>query len=213
MPDKCFLFLGGISITRTPSNLPIAGESYTLDCSAGGSRGTFQWLGPPDGRTPVDDSGSDLNIVSTATSSQLQFRPIGQSDNGSYSCSANVGGLTLLSEPTMITVNGTITPDIHYVVIMMIFFQFPAPSVTVQINGGSTQQLEMIISSPVMYLELKISISILSQPPGGLKTMVPLKLQLEPTHPLSPSSHCDCLMFLDMTVKLPLVQATSQEIL
>ena len=63
-----------------------AGESYTLKCSAGGSEGTFQWLGPPDGRMPVDDSPSNLNIVPTATSSQLQFRPVGQSDNGSYLC-------------------------------------------------------------------------------------------------------------------------------
>ena len=97
--------LGGVSIT--PSGSLVAGQNYTLDCSAGGSEGTFQWLkGPPDGRTPVDASPSNLNIVATATTSQLQFRPIGQSDNGSYLCSATVGGLTLSSEPIVITVNG-----------------------------------------------------------------------------------------------------------
>ena len=89
-----------------PSDAPIAGESYTLECSADGSEGTFQWLGPPDGRTPLDDNSSSVNIVSTATMSQLQFRPLGQSDSGSYSCSAAVGGLALTSEPVVIRVNG-----------------------------------------------------------------------------------------------------------
>ena len=89
-----------------PSDPPIAGESYTLECSAGGSEGIFQWLGPPDGRTPVDNNSSNVNIVSTATASQLQFRPLRQSDNGSYSCSATVGGLALTSEPVVIRVNG-----------------------------------------------------------------------------------------------------------
>ena len=41
----------GLSITASGS--PVAGESYTLECLAGGSEGVFQWLGPPDGRTPV----------------------------------------------------------------------------------------------------------------------------------------------------------------
>ena len=102
-----FLSLGGVSIT--PSGSLVAGGNYTLVCSAGGSEpeGTFQWLGPPEGRTPVDDRHSNLNIVSTATSSQLQFRPLGQSDNGSYSCNAIVDGLALLSEPVVIGVNGT----------------------------------------------------------------------------------------------------------
>ena len=71
---------------------------------------SFQWLkGPPDGRTQVDDSRPSLNIISNATTSQLQFRPIGQSDNSSYSCNASVGGLAFLSESVDITVNGTTT--------------------------------------------------------------------------------------------------------
>ena len=88
------------------SGSSVAGESYTLECSAGGSEGTFQWLvGPPDGRTLVVSSGS-ISISSTSTSSQLQFSPIQQSDNGSYVCSASVGRLAIISEPVITTVNG-----------------------------------------------------------------------------------------------------------
>ena len=95
-----------------------AGESYTLECSVGGSEGTFQWLkGPPDGRTPVVSSGSII-ISSSSTTSQLQFRPVQQSDNGSYSCSATVGGLALSSESVLIVVNGTIMPNIHCYVML-----------------------------------------------------------------------------------------------
>ena len=96
-----------------PSDLPIAGESYTLECSVGGSEGSlnFQWLGPPDGSTPatVVSSGS-ITIGSTSTTSQLQFRPVQQSDNGSYSCNATTNGLTLSTESVVINVNGNITP-------------------------------------------------------------------------------------------------------
>ena len=120
---------------------PIAGESYTLDCSAGGIQGTFQWLGPPDGRTLVNDSPSNLNIVSTTTSSQLQFRPIGQSDNGSYSCNGTVDGLALLSEPVVISVNGTIiyACSIRYhnnCYLGVYIHPLAAPSVSVQISDG-----------------------------------------------------------------------------
>ena len=87
---------------------PVAGESYTLECSAGGSEGTFQWLGPPDGTTPVDDNHPNVNIVSNGTSSQLQFKPLQQSNNGSYSCNATIGGLALSSVSEEINANGTI---------------------------------------------------------------------------------------------------------
>ena len=118
------------------SGSPIAGESYTLECSAGGSEGTFQWLGPPDGRTPVDDSSPRLNIISDATSSQLQFRPVQQSDNGSYSCSATTNGLALTSEAVIIVVNGT-RPSMVF--LCKCLFLSLAPPVSVLISdGGAT---------------------------------------------------------------------------
>ena len=83
-----------------------AGDSYTLECSVVGSDVTIQWLGPPDGRTSIVRSDS-INISSTSTTSQLQFRPIQQSNNGSYSCNVTVDGLALSSEPIVISVNGT----------------------------------------------------------------------------------------------------------
>ena len=90
--------VGGIS-TSIPSDTPIAGESHTLECSAGGSEGTFQWLkGPPDGRTPVIENSPRVTITSNAASSQLQFRPVQQSDNGTYSCGVTVNGSTSFSD-------------------------------------------------------------------------------------------------------------------
>ena len=99
--------VGSVSVTGIPSGSPIAGESYTLECSAGGSEAErFQWVGPPDGMMPVVSSGS-ITISHTSTTSQLQFRPIEQSNNGSYWCNVNVDGLVLISEPVGISVNGT----------------------------------------------------------------------------------------------------------
>ena len=97
--------LGGLFTVASGS--PTAGESYTLECSTGTSEGTFRWLGPPDGRTPVVSSGS-ITISSSLTISRLQFRPVQQSNNGSYVCSATADGLTILSEPIIIVVNGII---------------------------------------------------------------------------------------------------------
>ena len=116
---------------------PTAGESYTLECSAGGSEGIFQWLGPPDGMTSDVDSHSNVNTVSTATTSQLQFRPIQQSDNGSYTCNASaiIGGLALSSEPVVISVNGTMTSNTHYYVTLCLCVFTSAPSVSVQIGS------------------------------------------------------------------------------
>ena len=110
-----FIFLislGGVSI-NIPSDPPLAGENYTLECSADDSEGIFQWLGPPDGRTPVVESNPRLIIITNATSSQLQLMPIQQSDNGSYSCSATTNGLTLSSGLVMININGIIIPHIN----------------------------------------------------------------------------------------------------
>ena len=106
-PIIIIVSLGGIIIT--PSGSPIAGEMYTLECLAGGSEvESFQWLGPPDGTTSVIESSPRVNILSSAATSQLQFRPIQQSDNGSYSCRVTVDELTRLSEPVAINVNGNV---------------------------------------------------------------------------------------------------------
>ena len=96
----------------TASGSPIAGESYTLECSAGDSEGVFQWLGPPDGRTLVVENSPRVNIISSIISSQLQFRPVQQSDNGSYSCNATIDGSTLISDPITVAVNGSANNNI-----------------------------------------------------------------------------------------------------
>ena len=99
------LSIGGLSVMGSGSI--VAGESYTLECSVGVSEGTFQWLkGPSDGRMLVVESSPRVNIIANANTSQLQFRPLQQSDNGSYSCNATVGGLDLSPEPVVISVNG-----------------------------------------------------------------------------------------------------------
>ena len=67
--------------------------------------GTFQWLGPPEGRTPVVSDGF-LTISSNSTISQLQFRPLKQSHNGSYSCMVSTGGQNLSSQPLDIRITG-----------------------------------------------------------------------------------------------------------
>ena len=93
------------------SGSSMAGENYTLECSASGSNGTFQWL--KNGMTLVVGNNSRLEIIPNAASSRLQFRPAAQSDNGSYSCNATVGELSLSSEPVVISVNGIFIPHIH----------------------------------------------------------------------------------------------------
>ena len=93
----------GLSITASGS--PIAGEGYTLECSAGGSEGIFQWLGPPDDRTPIVESGQRLDVISNDTFSRLQFRPVQQSDNGVYSCNATIDG-TLISSSIDVSIHG-----------------------------------------------------------------------------------------------------------
>ena len=123
----------------TASDPPIAGESYTLECSAGGSEGTFQWLGPPDGRTPIVESRPRLTISptsGTATLSRLQFRPVQQSDNGSYACSATIDGSTLLSDSLNIIINGTVVSLYLLICNAIIFLIFPAPTVSFQLSGG-----------------------------------------------------------------------------
>ena len=130
----------GLSITASGS--PIAGESYTLECSAGGSEGTFQWLGPPDDMTPVVESGQRLDIISNATFSRLQFRPVQQSDNGVYSCNATIDG-TLISSSIDVSVHGNVIIMLPNIILLSIFYtSSPAPAVSVQIgDSGATPTL------------------------------------------------------------------------
>ena len=68
---------------------------------------TFQWLeGPLDSRTLVVNSSSIIGNSDNSSTSQLQFRPLQQSHNGSYSCRAVTDGNTLSSQPVEINVKG-----------------------------------------------------------------------------------------------------------
>ena len=63
-----------------------------MGCSAGESMVIFEWMGPPDGRTAVNDSQSNINVISHSSASQLQFRPLEQSHSGTYSCRVAISG-------------------------------------------------------------------------------------------------------------------------
>lgn len=101
-------------ISLTGHGSLIAGESYTLQCSAGESQKIklFEWLWESpdiDGRTPVANS-SFLTITSNSSSesSQLEFRPLKQANNGSYFCRATAGEATLISQPIEVRAKGTL---------------------------------------------------------------------------------------------------------
>ena len=76
-----------------------------MECSTSGVIARFEWMGPSDGRTPVVNSSS-VTIISNSSTSQLQFMPLQQSHNGSYSCHAITDEDTLSSESIAIRVNG-----------------------------------------------------------------------------------------------------------
>ena len=103
---SCIIIPDRVSLRADRS--PVAGDSYSLECSAGGYAAMFQWLGPPDGRTPVVNGGMDtIIIISNSSTSQLQFRPLQQSHNGSYSCRAVTNADVLLSQPIEIHAKGS----------------------------------------------------------------------------------------------------------
>ncbi len=79
----------------------VAGESYSLECSTGGTEATFHWL---DSESIINDSS--VLISSNLSSSQLLFQPLQQFHDGSYSCRAITDEDTLLSEPIEISVKG-----------------------------------------------------------------------------------------------------------
>ena len=117
------------------SGSPTAGEEFTLECSVGGYKGIFQWLGPPDGNTPFVESTS-RSIMSNLTTSQLQFRPIQQSHGGSYSCDVSTGGQSFMSQLIFVSVNGMHRRIMLIVVYVIIFLYNAAPSILIQISNG-----------------------------------------------------------------------------
>ena len=124
----CMLSSSLLGLSITASSSSIAGENYTLECSAGGSEGIFQWLkGPPDGRTPVVENSPRVDIASNSISSQLQFSPVQQSDNGSYSCNATVNGSALISGPVTIAVNGNAIIIIPNILLLKLIFPLQLP--------------------------------------------------------------------------------------
>ena len=69
---------------------------------------TFEWLAMgPDNRTSlVNSSFIRVSASTDSSTSQLQFRPLQQSHNALFSCSAITDEDTLLSEPMEINVKG-----------------------------------------------------------------------------------------------------------
>ena len=83
----------------------IGGEKYSLECFTGETAATFLWLSPGQ---PVNES-SVFTSSNSSTSQLLHVhvvRPLQQSHNGLYSCSATTDVDTLLSEPVEINVKG-----------------------------------------------------------------------------------------------------------
>ena len=72
-----------------------AGELYTLQCFVNGTNEivTFQWIEGSLSNQNQVMSSSEMSILNTSPSSQLQFRPLQQSHNSSYCCIAAVGGI------------------------------------------------------------------------------------------------------------------------
>ena len=107
-----------MSLNSDANSSPIAGEDYTLECSAASSVVMFNWLGPPDGRTHILANRS-LIVHSNSSTSWLHFSPIQHSHNGLYSCVAVTDEDRLSSEPIKISVNGK-SQDLVYCTIMLL---------------------------------------------------------------------------------------------
>ena len=81
-------------MTITPSSgSPMAGEIYSLECSATvsgtGDVPSYQWLvGPSDNRAQLS-SGNSI----TVNSNMVQFSTLRTSHGGIYTCQVTVGGL------------------------------------------------------------------------------------------------------------------------
>ena len=183
---------GRVSLTAHGSST--AGESYSLQCSVGESQTTFEWLrGPLDGRTPIANSSS-LTITFNSSSSQMHFRPLQQSHNGSYSCRAIAGEDTLLSQPIGVHAKGKLFNTVFLkrkIVVLFSFQVLPYQSKSLSIPE---ELLEKVLTLRVGRLELKIlgPLSLIN----GLKTAVVVRYMLEKILALSPSIQFDYLMLL-----------------
>ena len=114
---------------------------YTLEYSIGDPVVLFEWLGLPDGRTPVTtNSSSSLTISSDSSTSWLQFGPLQQSHSGSYSCRATTSeGAVSFSEPVQIQVNGINLTN--YGTQINILFHFTFSSQNIYSHLGQHQQI------------------------------------------------------------------------
>ena len=83
-----------VSVSITRSGSPMAGETYSLQCSAtlNGTDSmlvTYLWLvGPSDNRQQLNNDSSV-----TVNSSTVQFSTLRTSHAGTYTCQITVGGL------------------------------------------------------------------------------------------------------------------------
>jgi hypothetical protein len=78
-----------VVITPSDAGTPIAGETYSLNCSVGDTSNpaTYQWF--------------DCNGTQLANINQLQFSPLRASDAGIYTCRATVDGVELEGNATV----------------------------------------------------------------------------------------------------------------
>ena len=104
-------------VTISSSGSSIAGESYSLTCSAtlvdpvplpsNIPTPTFEWFFGPNGNASLPSGAIPMATVQTFNtfSSTLQFSLLSQSHSGMYVCRLGVG---ILSNSAIITVQGTI---------------------------------------------------------------------------------------------------------
>ena len=126
-----------ISVAISPSGPTIAGETYSLMCSATlrANRNpplpnsnipspTFEWFFGPNGNDPLPPGLTPTpTILSSGTYiSTLQFYPLNQSHAGNYTCRLGAGSLV---NSALLTVNG------KYLIYSEACFRlFPPPFIT-----------------------------------------------------------------------------------